>query len=288
MTVDGLSYRLASGATLRAADDGYIRAIAGAWCANTVRIQLGQDAVNFDGNAFLAAVSREVRLAERLGLVVVLDDQTESEAGNEPMPTAASSAFWQRIARVYGHDPQIIFDAFNEPRRTAEPLWPTWQHAMQRLVDTIRRAGARNLLWIEGPVYATTLANVVRYPIRDTNTVYAEHHPQGAHNLAAWRRDFGYLIERHVHAVVEGEWSQYASTRSECWQDAPTATIALLRYLQALGTGLIAWGIEPGRLVGTNPSIPTRFDKDWRCADGVKQSAGAVIMNWFKQQNRSL
>jgi len=110
------------------------------WCANTVRLQLSQDnlfgpnGTGFDPT-YLNAIQAEVALAESYHLVVVINDQTEFGGAvarsTQRGPTAATETFWKDMARLYGNDPQVIFDLFNEPRTYSAGLpqaqkWQLW------------------------------------------------------------------------------------------------------------------------------------------------------------------
>jgi hypothetical protein len=280
VTVSGLSYSLHYYLSSWVEEDyRQIRAAAQSWCANTIRLQISQDGVVHDGPAFMAALAGEVTLAESLGMVVVLNDQTESDPTNGPMPTRESSAFWRKLAPVYGRDQHVIADLFNEPRQFAGAVWHSWRFHMQRLANVARDAGIRNVIWVEGPMMASTLSLVARYPIHGPDLVYAIHHPQGEHKPSAWEADFGFLVDRHVAAVVEGEWTNWASTHSECWADAPTV---FLRYLRQRRIGMTVWSLNPGVLAGNDPSIPDRFNADWSCIDGLGEGAGALIRRWYQ------
>jgi hypothetical protein len=308
ITVPGLAipaYR-----TLTSLDDAKIRATARYWCANTVRLQLGQgNLVGPNGRLFvrkfLRAVEGEVSLGERLHLVVVLTAQTQNEA-NQPAPTKATVVFWKDLSRVYGHDRQVIFDLFNEPRISTGRHcgdardWTIWHSGgrflghsyigMQTLVHDVRADGARNLLWVEGPCYANSLNGLGSHRITGEKVVYAFHHPHGVHDAAQWYTDFGWVIARHVGPVVDSEWTNYASNLSECWDDAPTAAAAYLRYLARYGIGMIAYQLKKGMLISTkNLADPTHIyasgPRKWRCANGLDEGAGAEIMNWFRRQN---
>ena len=95
---------------------------------------------------------------------------------------------------MYGQNPDVIFDLFNEPRRASLPTeagtWKFWKHGgdydgyhfigMEPLARYIRGLGARNLFWIEGPHTAGTLDEVVTHQITDAGPVeYAINHPGG-------------------------------------------------------------------------------------------------------------
>ena len=121
-----------------------IDATANVWCGNTVRLQVSQYDVTQnttpDGGgcetSFLdQALGPEVHEAETDGLVVVINDQTESDsaavsglAQHELDPTKATFAFWNCVTqhhenwgsnKTYAQDQQVVFDIFNEPRADA-------------------------------------------------------------------------------------------------------------------------------------------------------------------------
>jgi hypothetical protein len=85
----------------------------------------------------VAAIESDVSAAEQYHLVVVLNDNTEfaprATWSAQHGPTHATEIFWQDLAGLYGHDPQVIFDLLNEPRTYAPgmsqaqewQLWPT-------------------------------------------------------------------------------------------------------------------------------------------------------------------
>ena len=149
-----------------------IAATADDWCANTVRLQLSQDnLLGPNGQAYLNAIKAEVLTAESDNLVVVLNDSTEYTAPvykAELGPTPATETFWKDLTKVYGQDPQVVFDLFNEPRMyysgmSAALEWKLWLNGgnflganypfgMAGLARYVRSTlRAKNLFWIEGP-----------------------------------------------------------------------------------------------------------------------------------------
>ena len=168
-------------------DQQKIVAAAVDWCANTVRLQLSQDnlfgpnGTGFD-QSYLTAIQSEVALAESYDLVVVINDQTEFGGpiarSTQRGPTAATEAFWKDMTSLYGNDPQVIFDLFNEPRMYSAGMsqaqkWQLWLNGgwyggtfypfgMAGLADYVRNTlGARNLFWIEGPDNSDSFAGMV-------------------------------------------------------------------------------------------------------------------------------
>jgi Cellulase (glycosyl hydrolase family 5) len=305
-----------------------IAATANDWCANTVRIQVNQDLLigplgkTWDPE-YMAAIESEVNLAESYHLVVVLNDETNFAPLNvrhyQADPTPGTLVFWKDMTRLYGNDPQVIFDLYNEPR-TSLPympdatLWRLWldggtfKHAhysfgMAYLAHYVRyTAGAKNLFWIEGPRYSLSFEGMIKYHalIHVSNIVYSVHHAQGAHDESAWYSAFGYLVLDGIAPVVDGEFTNYEPHPNPakdlipgyCWYDAPTAVPRFLNYLTSLGIGMDAYQLVPGWLVKNNKLLgsPTSMNpKTWSCQPDREtqpgQSAGLMILNYFQQRN---
>ena len=326
LTVAGLQGPEWDGSYLQ--DRAEITATADDWCGNTVRLQLNQDdLVGPDGTGFdqsyMAAIKSEVALAESYKLVVVLNDETNlatpAEQAVQRGPTPGTDVFWKDLTKVYGNDPQVIFDLFNEPRMYSAGMslaqeWQLWldggtfggvsyPFGMAALANYVRTTlGARNLFWIEGPNFSASFAGMVQEHavLHTSGVVYAVHHPAGRAGTGSWVDDFGYLITDHVAPVVEGEWTNYepaptsgpAAAPSSCWPDAPASVPQFLRYLTQYGIGLNAYTLQPGFLIKSYADLadPTTMNaKTWTCQSDSEaqpgQGAGAEVMAWFQQQN---
>ena len=305
-----------------------ITATTSQWCANTVRLQLDQDELfgpdGFSVNqAYLAAIKAEVSLAEHDQLVVVLNDETNLSPSPaeylERGPTYATAMFWKILATLYGNDPQVIFDLFNEPRMYSAGMsqaqeWSLWLNGglfhgvyypfgMAQLATYVRTTlGARNLFWIEGPDFSASFAGMVQQHalLHVSGVVYALHHPAGQPGPTAWNDDFGYLVTDGVAPVVDGEWTNYEpapttspkSQPTSCWSDAPAAVPEFLRWLASNSIGLNAYQLQPGFLIRSynNLALPTTINsKTWSCQSSQEpdpgQGAGAAVLAWFQQQN---
>ena len=303
-----------------------INAAADDWCANTVRLQLDQDdllgtqGTGFD-KGYLAAIESEVSQAESDNLVVVLNDETNyapvSVAGSQLGPTTATETFWKDLVQLYGDDPQVVFDLFNEPRTYSPGMssaqeWKLWLDGgqyegvsylgMADLAGYVRNSlSAKNLFWIEGPDWSSSFAGMVQQGalLQVSNVVYAVHHPAGQADPSSWNADFGYLVTSGAGAVVEGEWTNYEPTGTaqpsgggSCWPNAPTAVPEFLEYLAARGIGLSAYTLQSGYLIKSDSDMgaPNTINaKTWTCQLSQEsqpgQGAGTEIMSWFKQRN---
>ena len=304
-----------------------IAATARDWCANTVRLQFSQDnllgptGTGFN-QAYMNAIKAEVQTAESDNLVVVLNDSTNVTAPvwmAELGPTPATETFWKDLSKVYGQDPQVIFDLFNEPRMYYSGMspaleWKLWLNGgsfiganypfgLAGLARYVRSTlHAKNLFWIEGPRYSYSFAGMLRHgaALKVSGVVYAVHHPAGPHNSRGWYADFGYLVTQGIAPVVDGEWTNYeppptahpTTMPTSCWPDAPITVPAFLQYLQYLGIGLNVYSLLPGYMIKSvaNLGDPTTIDaRTWSCQSNHErqpgQGAGSLVMAWFKQNN---
>ena len=315
-------------ASFTALDLQKITATADQWCANTVRLQLNQDDLLGPGGtgvdeAYLAAIEAEVSLAEQDHLVVVLNDETNLSPPPaqylERGPTPATETFWKVLTNIYGDDPQVIFDLFNEPRMYSAGMsqaqeWHLWldgglyqgvyyPFGMAQLAAYVRTTmGAHNLFWIEGPNFSASFAGMIQQHalLHVSGVVYALHHPGGQPGPTAWNDDFGYLVTEGIAPVVNGEFTNYEPAPNPkidlipgyCWPNAPTAVPLYLQYLTDLGIGVSAYQLVPGWLIKSDRRLgsPTSINpKTWNCQPDREtepdQSAGKLIMAYFKQRN---
>jgi hypothetical protein len=325
ITVPGLANYPNWSAT-ESADLAKIRTTASSWCSNVARLQVSQDnLIGLNGGGysqdFMNAIEREVSTAEGLSLVVVINDQTETDPSSvtyQKGPTQGTQTFWKDLIKVYGSDNQVIFDLFNEPRTYSAGMsqaqeWGlchdggTFDGAnyigMAKLASDLRAADPNNLFWVEGPDYSASFAGMERNNalLTTSEVVYAVHHPAGDHDPAAWYDDFGYLVNTSVAPVVDGEWTNFQPFASpgepvkdvnteECWTDAPTAVPGYLSYLSSHGIGMTGYQLSAGLLVGTDGSTPTTINATtWTCSVSTSgptnNGAGAQILAWYRAHN---
>lgn len=294
-----------------------LKALAGAWCGNTVRLQIEQDElVGIHGNAinqsYMDAIKQVVSYAENLGLVVVLNAQTEpagsSTTGNEIMATANTKAFWHEMNQTYANDPQVIYDLFNEPRFSGgvhnAAAWTLWHNGdstyvgMQPLANDVRADGSKNLFWVEGQGYSTDLEEIVSNAalrVTGSGIVYESHDPteggSAVSSPAAWTTSFGNIANKGIGPVVVGEWTQSARNDWTCWSNAPTAVPQFFTYLQNLHSGLTMWTLAKPFMLDTSNAVddyntPNNYRSGYSCTTGINQGAGRDVQNWFNKINK--
>jgi hypothetical protein len=214
-----------------------LRAIAGAWHGNTVRLQIEQDEFVYGGGGQSATTYRDkvyavISYAESLGLAVVINDQTETQqtglySHNEPLPTADTLKFW-RLIEGCAKNPDVIIDPFNEPRHhpanvyNAAEGWAPWFSGTSTyigedaLIRDLRADGYTNQIWAEAPSnFALTELGVTwpHYKLTDPggDLAYTFHHPStdetNVPTTQEWNVEFGNLVTVRNLPVVDGEWT---------------------------------------------------------------------------------
>jgi hypothetical protein len=138
------------------------------------------------------------------------------------MPDAHSVLFWQDVAVRYKNHPTVIFGLYNEPHDIPWTVWrdggtvsekpskretnqpPVVYEAvgLQKLYDTVRRAGAENVVTVSGNEWGYDLRGVLQgHAIIGTNILY-ETHPYSFKK--DWDKSFGEVSQQY--AVFMGEW----------------------------------------------------------------------------------
>jgi len=178
------------------------------WNANAVRVPLNEDCwlgINsssaYVGAAYRSAITSYVNLITASNLAVIIDlhwnaPGTQQATTQQPMPDADhSSAFWSSVAGTFKNNGAVVFDLYNEPYpersiTNSSMGWSCWQNGgsscagmrysavgMQSLVNTVRAAGATNLVMLGGLDYANDLSQWLAYKPGDSqNNLAASWH----------------------------------------------------------------------------------------------------------------
>jgi endoglucanase len=200
-------------------------------------------------------VDQAVHDAEAAGLDVILDLHW-SDAGNiavlqtgntkgaeqnstqysdqQQMADVNSMEFWRQLAVKYAQDGHVLFELYNEPNSVSWAVWlngglvsttgpagsiVTYQVVgMQQLYNTIRTAGANNIVIAGGLNWAFDLSGVGGAPIQGYNIMYATH-PYNTADRApgSWLSSFGYLAAGDVAPVIVTEFGDFSAACTGQW-----------------------------------------------------------------------
>jgi len=167
-----------------------------AWFANVVRVPLNESLwVNTcsiaptNASTYPTQVDAVVKSITSRGMLALLDLHTSvtsncGTSARQAMADAAHApAFWSQVAARYKTNPLVAFDLYNEPHDISDAVWlnggtatsngSSFQAAgMQKLYDTVRAAGANNLVFITGNQFGSRPAST---RVTGTNIVNAVH-----------------------------------------------------------------------------------------------------------------
>jgi len=261
-------------------DDASIAAIAG-WGANAVRVPLNEDCwlglngLNpaLSGRAYQLAIHAYVNrlLAHRLDVILDLHwaaPGQERALGLSPAPDADHApAFWSSVAAQFRGVAGVAFDLFNEPHGISWSCWRSgcrgpggWRTAgMQQLLDSVRRAGARQPVIAEGLEYGADLSGWLAHRPRDpAGQLLAGWHiynDSQCHQTSCWDRSVA-----RVARVVPVLATEVGET------DCTGRFLArVLPWADARRIGYLAWTWNPNgcslgpSLITDYAGTPTRY-----------------------------
>jgi aryl-phospho-beta-D-glucosidase BglC (GH1 family) len=193
------------------------------WHVNHIRLPLAQDRwfgkareQTDEGKAYRALVKEVVDLVASKGCYIILDlhwsdvGEWGQNIAQHSMPDENSLAFWKDIAPVYANHPAVIFDLYNEPHNVTWDIWlnggtvteqpngrrggapKTYQAVgMQKLLDTVRAAGAKNVVIAGGLNWAYDFDGILDgRQLKDPDgngVIYANHaYNNKGHPVEVW------------------------------------------------------------------------------------------------------
>jgi hypothetical protein len=211
------------------------------WRVNAVRVPLNEACwlgingapARYAKRNYRRAIRAYVHRLERAGIHPILDlhvvDPRQVPAGADvnglrPMPDAGHALpFWRSVAHRYRHDRAVLFDIYNEPNDIG---WRCLLHGCrithdfynssiphyravgtQRLVNAIRRKGARNVIMVPGVEWSNDISKWRRWRPRDPlHRIAASFHNYegnlGSCHRRCWRRTVA-PVERRFPVITD-------------------------------------------------------------------------------------
>jgi len=220
-----------------------IEVAVGEWRANLIRLPLSQDRwfgkapeQTDAGAGYRSLIRKVVGYCAAHGAYVILDlhwsDAGEwgRNIGQHNAPDRNSAAFWKNFAEVYGNNPAVLFDLYNEPSNIT---WDQWYKGgpitetddktqlpltyksvgMPALVAAIRSTGANNVIVAGGINWAYEVGGIADgRALADptgSGVVYAVHpYPHeyagiGRETIAQWTARMEAFAQKHPIIVTE-------------------------------------------------------------------------------------
>ncbi len=181
------------------------------WHANIIRLPLSQDRwfgkapeQRHGGTNYRALVKTVVDTCATQGCYVILDlhwsdcGEWGTNIGQHSMPDLNSVTFWKDCASTFKNHPAVLFDLYNEPHNVAWDVWlnggmirdrsntrrggpaRTYEAVgMQKLLDTVRAAGAKNVVVAGGLDWAYDFSGILDglelFDHDGNGVIYANH-----------------------------------------------------------------------------------------------------------------
>ncbi len=246
------------------------------WKANCIRLPLNQDFWfghgQYQGGSYTGyrnLVNTLVNMAVSRNKYVIFDlhwsDMGTWGSNNTQhnMPDDNSTAFWQSICSIYGNNPSVLFGLYNEPHDVSWNVWKNGGNVTegsvtyhtpghQALINTVRSAGARNIVVVGGLDWA--------YDLRGIDSGYALTDPNGngimydAH-IYPWKSDWDAYVTcaADTNPILVGEcgWDDpqwYRDAVNPNWHAEPHTSWCptLLNWLDSHQYNWTAWSFHPG------------------------------------------
>ncbi len=246
------------------------------WKGNVIRLPVkhdywfGRKGQTDGGAAYRAIIDQCITLAANRGAYLVLDLHVYRAPKDEYLE------FWTDAATRYKNHPAVIFDLMNEPFDTS---WEVWRNGgfvgekltpdqaaflsaedkakaqgfqspgMQKMLDTVRATGAKNMVLVGGLDYAYRLDGIMEgYGLDDPNgqgIIYACH-------IYPWKSQWQKMLLNAAakYPILLGEVGADAKKMTfmplEQQEDWETWTPAILGLIQQHKLNWTAWCFHPG------------------------------------------
>jgi endoglucanase len=274
--------------------------------ANLIRFQVseyGLDPANPEYSpSYVTSIENGIEMARSLGLYAIVSLQSESAAGLAasanrcPLPDAGALAAWNELASMFGNDPGVMFELYNEPGLGATAAgWSEWLNGgtvvygsqigdsctaigMQQLINQIRADGAGNVIVVPALGGETNLAGIpaLADPTDPTNPqlAYGIHYPNLTTGITAWDKAFGNFSARAP--VIVTEWDGAGITPG-CTPNSPAQSQELLAYLASKRIAVVGFSFDlPGTIVQDYTYAPTTY-ANFQC--GMQGGPGQILFD---------
>ncbi|MFZ0033775.1 MAG: glycoside hydrolase family 5 protein [Sedimentisphaerales bacterium] len=243
------------------------------WHVNIIRLPLSQDRwfgkapeQNDAGVAYRALVEEIVDLCSSKGCYIILDlhwsnaGEWGTNIGQHSMPDENSVVFWKDLAPIYANHPAVLFDLYNEPHDVTWDVWlkggmikdrpnrpgsqaKTYEAVgMQKMLDTIRAAGAKNIVVAGGLDWAYDFSGILDgRQLKDAGgngVIYANHaYDNKRESVFTWISKMEEASAKLPVIVSEFGGSGGPNRRRGWWGQSPSTAMGddwLLHVLQAI------------------------------------------------------
>jgi hypothetical protein len=259
--------------------------------------RFGADVVRLKANAFaldpqspqhkpdyrdkLLAIVQQVRDAGFIVIVSMLEPGTfKGDPSFSRMPSEATGRAWAPLIPRLGKDRGVILELFDEPsaKEPSRDNWEKWRAGMQSTVDSVRRAGAENVVLLDGLRNGHILdgAPKINDPLGQLGYAVHPYLTRRNNEPREWDHSFGNFAKSRP--VMATEWNALSNRPAQCEANTPETVQQFFAYLRRLRVGLVLWAYDlPGV---QRDGVLTSF-KGHRCGPGTLFGAGEAVKEYF-------
>ena len=242
------------------------------WNCNLIRLPMAQDrwfgrspGQTDGGEAYRKIIDDVLALAALFGKYIELDLHWSNggvygwQLKQYKMPDMLSIDFWAGVASRYKNHPAALFNLYNEPRDIG---WGVWRNGgmveessnktpilfetpgHQRLLTTVRAAGARNIIIAGGNDWGYDLRGVADgYELRDTPTGNGVAYESHAY---PWKpeKDVRTLCVADKYPIIVGEFG-IGLTGRDGIEGKPNWMPEMLDWMDQHNLNFTAWCFHP-------------------------------------------
>jgi hypothetical protein len=210
---------------------------------------------------YQAYVDRAIQWTLQNGMDAMIDlHWSGNPAAQQQMADRQAITFWQQVAQKYRGDGRVIFELYNEPHDVSAAVWRNGDGTfagMQQMYDTVRAAGANNLVLVGGLDFAYNLESVLpAMQLNGTNIAYVTH-PYRFKNPAPPQGYDGVVANFPIVATEFGDADVGGIGPNDCGTAAYTNAINDFNRLGVSWTAW-AWTVAPSRCAF--PALIDRYD----------------------------
>ncbi len=203
------------------------------------------------------------------GIYVIIDWHSHNIQEKEAV------AFFEQVAKIYGHLPNVIYEIFNEPDKET---WPEVKAYSEAVIRGIRKYDPDNIILVGSPHWDQDLHLVAADPIKSfSNLMYSLHfyaatHKQALRNRAADALKAGLPVFVSECAGMEatgdgpidaGEWEQW------------------MQLLSSWKISWVAWSVADKKETCSVLQPSAASDGGWREAD-IKEW-GRIVRQYLRK-----
>ena len=209
------------------------------WNSSIIRAAMGVNESWDEGTGYIgspalqeAKVRKVIDAAIAQGIYVIIDWHTHEAEEYQ----AEAVEFFGKMARIYGDNPHVIYEVYNEPINQS---WSTIKTYAEAVVAAIRAEDPDNLIIVGTPFYSQRVDVASEDPLDDRNVAYTLHFYAGTHRQEL--RDQAARAMDNGIALFVTEWGAVNATGDGAADEAETER--WMSFLQERGISHANWSV---------------------------------------------